>query len=238
VGAMDIEATPRGSSVYFVPRLAPERIMRVPITGGAAELVAEGRLPTVSPDGRLLAYVACDSPYVRCGNAILVRDLNTGDTVSFDMGSNDRWAGQLAWLPDSRGLAFSTFFAGNGNPTMHVLDTIDQQGVDLKDVPKIGPERAGATWTVVGYHTPTEGLVVRHFCCSLEPTDEVDERSIISVAPNGQVVATLFDGDWLDIELDATGRHFLLLEPGGIVYRLDDAGERVPIADGFEDVDW
>jgi hypothetical protein len=91
---------------------------------------------------------------------------------------------------------------------------------------------------VIGYHTPTEGFVVRHYCCSTYATDEVEERSIVSVAPNGQVVATLFDGDWLDIELDASGRHFLLLEPGGTVYRFDEAGEPVSIADGYEDVDW
>lgn len=239
IGTVDLEVSPDGETVYFVPFGTPERIMRVPTSGGTPELIAEGRKPTLSPDGRLLAYVACEGTFAACGNAILVRDLAGGDTIVWDVGIDNEWAGQLAWLPDSRTLAFSMFYPGDSNPTLHVLDTVDGVGVQLKDVEKIGPEDVGAGWTVVGYHAPTEGFVVRHFCCTADATDEVEESSVISVAWNGQVVATLFDGDWLEIELDGSGRHFLLLEPGGTVYRMDEAGaEPAAIADGFEDVDW
>ena len=239
IGTVDLEVSPDGGTVYFVPFGTPERIMRVPTTGGTPELVAEGRKPTLSPDGRLLAYVACEGTFAACGNAILVLDLTSGATTAWDVGIDNEWAGQLAWLPDSRSLAFSMFYPGDSNPTLHVLDTVDGVGVELRNLEKIGPEDIGAGWTAIGYHTPTDGIVVRHSCCSTFATDEVEESAVISVASNGQVLGTLFDGDWLEIELDGSGRHFLLLEPGGTVYRMDEAGaEPAPIADGFEDVDW
>jgi hypothetical protein len=238
IGTVDLEVSPDGSTVYFVPFGKPERIMSVPTAGGTPTAVAEGRKPAVSSDGRFLAFVTCGGEVGICGEGISILDLQQGGERHWTVGASDRWAGQLAWIPESRHLAFSMFYPGDSNPTLHVFDTANDIRVALKDVVEVGPNRAGAAWTVIGYHTPTAGIVVRHFCCSSEPTDEVEERSIISVQPKSHAVTTLFDGDWLDIELDATGRHFLLLEPGGIVYRLDDAGERVAVADGFEDVDW
>jgi hypothetical protein len=242
IGTVDLEVSPDGTTVYFVPFGTPERIMSVPTAGGSPTLVAEGRKPTLSPDGRSLAFVACEGVMAACGNAILVRDLASGETTAWDVGYSDLWAGQLAWLPDSRRIAFSMFYPGDSNPTLHVLDTIADVDIELKDLEKIGPEDVGAGWTVVGYHAPTDGIVVRHYCCSTYATDEVEESSVISVTPNGRVMATVLPTpEWLDIELDATGRHFLLLEPGGLVYRMDDTGiEPEPIAgaEGFEDVAW
>jgi WD40 repeat protein len=239
VGIADLEVSPDGSTAYFVPSGKPGRIMSVSTAGGAPTIVAQGRKPTISPDGRYLAHVTCGGDLGFCVEGISVLDLGTGRERHWAVGFSDQWAGQLAWLPDSRSLAFSMFYAGDSNPTLHVLDTADDAEIELKDLAEVGPNRAGAGWTVVGYHTPSNGLVVRHYCCSTYATDEVEESSVISVTTDGEIVTTLLpSADWIDIELDATGRHFLLLEPGGIVYRLDDAGERVPIADGFEDVDW
>jgi len=238
IGTVDLEVSPDGSTLYFVPFGKPERIMSVPTAGGTPTLVAEGRKPVISPDGRFMAYVTCGGELGICGEGVSVLDLQAEGERHWTVGFSDQWAGQLAWLGDPRTLAFSMFYPGDSNPTLHVLDTVDGVGVELKDVERIGPDRAGAGWTAVGYHTPTEGIVVRHYCCSTYATDEVEERWILSVAPNGQVVATLFDGDWLDIELDASGRHFLLLEPAGDVYRLDGSGGSVFVAGGFEDVDW
>jgi hypothetical protein len=238
IGTADLEVSPDGSTVYFVPFGKPERIMSVPTAGGTPTPVVEGRKPAISSDGRFLAYVTCAGELGICGEGVSVLDLQEGSEQHWTVGFSDQWAGQLTWIPESRHLAFSMFYPGDSNPTLHVLDTAGDTRVELKDVEEVGPNRAGAAWTVIGYHTPTAGLVVRHFCCSSYATDEVEERSIISVQPKSHVVTTLFDGDWIDIELDAAGRHFLLLEPGGIVYRVDDAGERLPIADGFEDVDW
>jgi hypothetical protein len=169
-----------------------------------------------------------------------VLDLDSGETRTWDVGGGDRWVGQLAWLPDGRTLAYSVFHAGDGNPTAHVLDTANAGDVALGDGSvRIGPDRAGAGWTVVGSHTPSGGLAVRHSCCSSGATDEVEDSAVLAVAADGRVLGTLFEGaNWLDIELDATGRHFLLVDQGLDVYRLDGSGRPVLVAGGFEDVDW
>jgi WD40 repeat protein len=238
-GGLDLEVSPDGTEVYFVPSGTPELIMRAPIDGGEPTLVAKGRKPTISPDGRSLAYVDCSSPFTGCGNAIEVLDLESGDSRTWDVGGRDRWVGQLAWLPGGRTLAYSVFHAGDGNPTAHVLDTADAGDVALGDVPAIGPDRPGAGWTVVGSHTPSGGLAVRHSCCSSGATDEVEESAVLAVAPDGRVLGTVFEGaNWLDIELDASGHHFLLVDQGLDVYRLDGSGRPVLVAGGFEDVDW
>jgi hypothetical protein len=239
VGAIDLELSPDGSTLYFVPFGTPERIMSVPMAGGEPTLVADGRKPSVSADGRWLAYLDCSSPFVGCGNAIVVRDLRGDGLYVWDVGADEQWVGQLAWLPDSRSLAYSMFYAGDSNPTMHLLDTVGDRDVELRSIAKVGPDRIGAGWTVVGYHAPTQSLAVRHYCCSTQATDEVDESAVLSVATDGRVLSTLLErADWLDIELDASARHFLLADQGRDVYRLDDSGQPVFVAGGFEDVVW
>jgi hypothetical protein len=237
-GALDLELSPDGSTLYYVANGMPELIMRVPIAGGEPTLVAQGRKPTVSPDGGRLAYVDCHSPMAGCGNAIVILDLGTGDTRSWNVRA-DEWVGQLAWLPDGRTLAFSMFYPGDSNPTTHLLDTMEEAGAALSDVGKIGPERVGAGWTVIGYHQPTAGLAVLHYCCSSNATDEIEETALLSVGQDGRMIETLLDrADWSDVELDATGRYLLLVDLGRDVYRLDAGGEPVLVAGGFEHVDW
>lgn len=241
VGTVDLEVSSDGSTIYYVPFGKPERIMSVPAAGGEPTFVAQGRKPTLSPDGRYLAHVTCDGEFVACGETVKILDLETGTEHAWAAGFNDQFAGSLTWLPDSKSLALSMFYLGDSNPTLHIL-SVDDQGVALEELDEIGPNRKGAGWTVVGYHVPSGGLVVRQYCCSTYATDEVDESSVVSVTADGEVITTLLPtADWIDIELDASGRNFLLLEMGGAVYRMDDAGaEPQPIADaaGFEDIDW
>ena len=241
VGTVDLEVSADGSTVYFVPFGTPERIMSVPAAGGEPAPVAQGRKPTLSPDGRYLAHVTCDGELGICGDGVSIVDLVTGTEHAWAAGFNDRFAGSLAWLPDSRRLALSMFHLGDGNATLHIL-SVDDDRVSLEELDEIGPNDEGAGWTVVGYHVPTSGLVVRQYCCSTYATDEVDESSVISVTADGEILSTLLPmADWIDIELDASGRNFLLLEMGGGVYRIDEAGaDPVAIrgAEGFEDIDW
>ena len=241
VGTVDLEVSADGSTVYFVPFGKPERIMSVPAAGGEPKPVAQGRKPTLSPDGRYLAYVTCDGELGICGHGVSIIDLVTGTEHAWAAGFNDRFAGSLTWLPDSRRLALSMFSLGDANPRLHIL-SVDDDGATLEDLDEIGPNDEEAGWTVVGYHVPTGGLVVRHSCCSTYATDEVEESSVISVTADGEILSTLLPtADWIDIELDGSGRNFLLLEMGGGVYRIDETGAEpvaIPGAEGFEDIDW
>lgn len=78
-----------------------------------------------------------------------------------------------------------------------------------------------------------------HYCCTTYAADPVEESSFLSVSwINGAVISTLVDGDWMDVELDAAGRTFLLMDTGGDVHTWDGSGDPAFVAGGFEDVAW
>jgi hypothetical protein len=99
-------------TVYFddahdVNITAPtEQILSVPLLGGPVTVVADGRHPVVSPNGRSLAYVTyVDDTAGREG--IVVRDLRTGATKTWPYSDTGPDISALAWSPDSESLSFS-----------------------------------------------------------------------------------------------------------------------------------
>ena len=116
-GGEDIAWAPDGSTVYFVARQADKQeprstnldIWRSDLSGGAPENLTDGNeagdsLPTPSPDGRWLAYLAMARPgYESDRQVIQLRNLSTGRTRALTQ-TFDRSFGSLAWTPDSRHL--------------------------------------------------------------------------------------------------------------------------------------
>lgn len=117
-GAEEVSWSPDGKTLYFALREAGRieatstnlDIFSVPADGSAAPRnltdANDGmdNLPTVSPDGRKLAYFAMRRPTYEADRQVLtVRDLATGKTVSL----TERWdrsVASIAWAPDSRSL--------------------------------------------------------------------------------------------------------------------------------------
>ncbi|WP_159758138.1 S9 family peptidase [Sphingomonas sp. 8AM] len=117
-GAEEVNWSPDGRTVYFALR-EPGRIeplstnldiFSVPADASAApaNLTATNQAtdtqPTVSPDGRKLAWLAMRrAGYEADRFVVMVRDLASGQTVSL----TERWdrsPGSLQWAPDSRSL--------------------------------------------------------------------------------------------------------------------------------------
>ncbi|QNE30591.1 S9 family peptidase [Sphingomonas sp. NBWT7] len=117
-GAEEVAWSPDGRTLYFALREAGRieptstnlDIFAVPADGSAAPVNltdandATDNLPTVSPDGRKLAYFAMRRPGYEADRQVLtVRDLATGQVTSL----TERWdrsVGSIAWAPDSRSL--------------------------------------------------------------------------------------------------------------------------------------
>lgn len=117
-GGEEVSWSPDGKTLYFAMREAGRieptstnlDIFAVPADGSAAPTNltdandATDNLPTVSPDGRKLAYFAMRRPGYEADRQVLtVRDLASGQTVSL----TERWdrsVGSIAWAPDSRSL--------------------------------------------------------------------------------------------------------------------------------------
>ena len=107
--------SPDGREIYFtlIPKARRRGqfnllLERLTITTRRQTLLADGELPAVSPDSRLLAYVTGAE-----SRSIAVRDLATAATRSIDLTGllgtfADVFDGSLAWLANGSGLALVT----------------------------------------------------------------------------------------------------------------------------------
>lgn len=114
-GGEDVAWAPDGSGVYFVAREAGASeptstnldIWWSDLSGTAPTNLTAGNeatdaLPTPSPDGRYLAYLAMARPGYEADRMVVqLRDLATGQTRALTQGF-DRSFSTLAWTPDSR----------------------------------------------------------------------------------------------------------------------------------------
>ncbi|MEO7504134.1 MAG: S9 family peptidase [Sphingomicrobium sp.] len=117
-GGEELDVSPDGKTVYFALREAGRieatstnlDVFAVPADGSAqpVNLTAANRgtdtLPTLSPDGRTLAYVSmAREGYESDRQVIMLRDVASGQVRALTAGW-DRSAGSLAWTPDGRAL--------------------------------------------------------------------------------------------------------------------------------------
>jgi dipeptidyl aminopeptidase/acylaminoacyl peptidase len=117
-GGEEIAFSPDGRMVYFALREAGRTeelstnldIFAVPADGSAppvnltAANKATDTLPTMSPDGRTLAYVAMARPgYESDRTVLMLRDLASGAVRPLTQ-QWDRSVGSIEWAPDSRSL--------------------------------------------------------------------------------------------------------------------------------------
>ena len=115
-GAEEVDWSPDGRTVYFTLREAGRieatstnlDIFSVPADGSAAPTnltqanAATDSLPSVSPDGRWLAWGAMKRPtYEADKMTLMVRDLTTGQVRALTE-TWDRSVGSIAWTPDSK----------------------------------------------------------------------------------------------------------------------------------------
>jgi dipeptidyl aminopeptidase/acylaminoacyl peptidase len=117
-GGEEIDWSKDGRTVFFALREAGRieptstnfDIFSVPADGSAPPTNltdandAVDNLPTVSPDGRTLAYVAMARPtYEADRQVLMLRDIATGRTRALTQGW-DRSVGSIAWAPDGRSI--------------------------------------------------------------------------------------------------------------------------------------
>ncbi|MDQ3144709.1 MAG: S9 family peptidase [Pseudomonadota bacterium] len=133
-GGEEIDISRDGRTVYFALREAGRieptstnlDIFAAPADGSAqpTNLTPDNdgtdNLPTLSPDGRTLAYVSMDrAGYEADRQVLMLRDLASGRTRALTAGW-DRSAGSLAWSPDGRSLIVDT-----GDTMEHPLFRVD-----------------------------------------------------------------------------------------------------------------
>ena len=220
-------------SAFDPPGAPSERIMSVPVSGGVAKVVADGRDPAVSPNGGLLAYIA-DSDSNSVAPAIIIRDLAPGRAHDFVETDPQVDLMSLSWSPDSRSLSFTAIppsYAGSDPQTSYwILDTQSSLGL-FQSSTRI-PLLPGVSWA--GYRTSGEGIGVsrRLAGVSLVRISPTTGRTIpIASLPGGLAIANIFDGPERSVQADPSGRYLLVNsnEHGGwTLYRIT-VGRPVPV---------
>lgn len=258
-----LSLTPDRSAVYLTrdtDAIRPD-IVQVSLTDGAAEVVAQGRTPSLSPDGTQLAYVGKhptnpDEEY----RALHILDLATGDITYVPdntCGGCARRIDQPAWAPDGSRLFVAAGFMDSAVPSLDVLEVVPGTTADL-DTAKVvvgGPSEPGhpgvladgrlAVVSVVD--TAPGGDSLARFQGAVETYDAATGAAagswplpqLHTVTPDEELTAYTSDTavapTGTAMAIVATAR---LLDGGGTLYLWEGGAELTTLAQGIVAVTW
>ncbi|HUS61792.1 MAG TPA: hypothetical protein VMY34_06315 [Acidimicrobiales bacterium] len=223
------------SAAYFVQIDSDDvaSIKRIGLDGGEPATVAPGTNPTVSHDGRMLAYLAADA------SAIVVLDLGRGTERRWDPTPTADLPNRttvfdyaMSWSPDDRQLAFALIDPSE----VFILDTSDT-GTDLSAARRLGPPVDGpdAAW-VQPVFQPGGRLAVLQSCC----VEGRDQPLLIVDPDTGKVMRTerQTDHEVDRFDYSPAGNHLIYVTPIGEAYRATGSGPQILVGKDFTSVAW
>ena len=246
VEGIDLALTPDGQTLYFSDYGlgACGSIFVVSIRGGRVRtFLSGGYAPTVSPDGRSLAYNASHS----CGDRrhrFVVREIASGKEREW-LGTWEGGYGNPTWAPDARFLVIAK--AGSDSARHFLLDTRKDGPLDGKLWPPIDEDDPP---TVNGTALSNPGVTLGGF--ALRPFKNAvafgifysDEQAgeahpILEMDLGSGKVRTLVKSGSSPHDFDPTGMHLLYrgLGTGYELFRLSD-GRSISLGKGFYDAAW
>jgi hypothetical protein len=231
-GVPAIAVSPAGVVYFDTARGRRQWIERTPLTDGPVTTIGAGDMPAISPNGRLLAYMAYtikiyppNSPardMKAAPEAIVVRNLETGAVRRWSFTSDVPAISSLSWSPDNRILACTSLSWASGlqapADNTQLLDT--RSGGTLTSRRRI-PLAAGLGWA--GFLTPQVGLAVTPY-----PVAQGRQQALVTVnTRTGRILRRLiqlprqglssgnaFDGTEGAITADPSGRYLLIATNG------------------------
>jgi hypothetical protein len=236
-----------GKDVYYTvsPADADTRrgtaMFRVPFAGGDSVSVGNGLLPTVSPDGKRLAYVRVGSDDVP---ALVIRTLSSGaeQTIAAPPGSAGKppVVDVLAWSHDATHLAVAYSWADVLEQRALVViapDTATHFG-DGSDAQL----RANGSWRGSPAFVPTGELFTLDACCTGAETGQYQRVALVVVNPaDGSVLRTIANGESdrttssLGVSGDGTSYTWLSSD---VLMRSVNGDPAVALGDGFQAAAW
>jgi hypothetical protein len=249
-----VSLSPDGRTVWFAVAGAYDEcedfaVHRVPLAGGEVERMATGGSPSVSPDGRQLAYAAAAEAHggpvtdpASCLNSVVVRDLETGAERAW-VATDDWWdrlsaVDHLTWAPDSRRLAFQQSYEG---AAVRLIDTAGSGTIaSAGNLPPTPPwdwiDSLGApVWLPAGDRVAVVGT-----CCYADEGPHNGEYVALAIDPATGAVEELraLPEGGLSLDVDATGRHLLLAQGDLRLVMVGPDGEEEVLGQGFERAVW
>lgn len=200
-GGEDVAWAPDGSGIYFTAREAGASepystnldIWWSDLSGNAptnltVSNTALDALPTPSPDGRYLAYVAMARPtYEADRQVLMLRDLASGAVTPLTQ-DFDRSIGSLAWTPDSRWLVASAqdvldtpaFRIDPRNGSVEKLDLMAGNEAHIGNITPLGGDRLLFTRDSIG--APAELFLSQNWG-QAEPLTQIAAKEMRRLTP-------------------------------------------------------
>lgn len=246
--------SPDGKYVYFVEEsCGGSPVVRLPLDGPAGqqpETVTEGTAHqlAISPDGRLLAYVAaagCDHSQGDTTLSVRVRNLVTGaEHVLAERQVDASYLGELSWSADGTRLAVAVqHFEAGAYRDGHIvlLDAVGLQ--DIEKAPRVASPRRGFAFASPTFLPDGNLFVIERPLAR----PGKDAAMMLVVDLTGRTVRTVATGDptrfYVTTDADASGKHLLYIsrppenEPGEL--RVSSNGARtVVLVSGVWEADW
>lgn len=232
-GGVPAIAVSSAGVVYFdTARGGEQWIESTPVTGGPITIVGPGDMPAISPNGRLLAYLAYtiniyppNTP-VRdmkpAPDAIVVKNLDTGVVRRWAFTSDVPAITSLSWSRDNRFLAYTSLSWASGlQPPADTTQMLDTRSAGTLTSRRRISLAVGLGWA--GFLTPQVGLAVTPYPAAQgrqQSLVAVDTRTgrilrrLIQLPRQGLSSANAFDGTEGSITADPSGRYLLIATNG------------------------
>jgi hypothetical protein len=247
--------------VYFAIRHGcSSEVEAIPSTGGAAEVIAAGSLPAISPDGTKLALAREPSLSTGCVPStqdlvplysLVVRTLSTGAEQSYPMVPAGQGSGlpapisHLSWAADSRRIAVSvSSVQDNEGWNLVIVDTSAARyyltGSGTIDVPVTGQPSQAQSYLREGVFMPDGNLFISRACCGGMPVRNTS-RLMWEVTTAGALVHQVAIGfanlDHTSLDVSSDG-HWLLYLGGNALYVSDDGARPSELTSGLTAAAW
>jgi hypothetical protein len=193
-----------------------EQVLSVPVTGGTPSVVAEGRMPAVSPDGNLLAYASAG--LTNEPEQILIRDLRTGAVHTWAFSTTSPDISALSWSPDSSSLSFTATLVTSAT-TQLTTAAIDARapGGSLDNALPI-PLPPGTVWA--GYLSDRSGFALARGAGQIQLVEVSTTRARVLqrfvAIPGVPATGNAADGPEGTVQVDPSGQHFLMSTSTGL----------------------
>ena len=246
----DVVMSPDGADVFVV--VPPEEpggdseIVRLSVEGAGTEIIAQGTVPAVSPDGDTLAYVRHENPEDGAAPGtlpapvVVLRDLDSGEERRLVREEPFHSIPDIEWTADGRQVVFTAGEISTGlyavHPDAASLDAARRLGPDL------GQEPDETSWGPIAALGNGE-LAVVETCCG-PPREERWTVITVEVADGATDGTPLFadqvEGTHLDSDADAEGLLIVVRggPEGGQLLRWDGDGDADQIAGGVIAAAW